>query len=103
MLPLDDNFLKNVGLASMPDDQKFSFLQHIHQELERRVGLRLSEGMSDAKLGEIGSISSSQDILYWLRANCPNYEQVVAEESMRLQQEIIDGKDKLLAIESSAI
>mgnify|MGYP003381372995 CR=1 FL=1 len=38
MFQLDDNFLTDVGLATLPDDQKQAFLQHINEGLELRVG-----------------------------------------------------------------
>ena len=50
MFQLDDKFLADIGLDSMPEDQKKPFIQHIYNELELRVGTRLSEGMSEAQL-----------------------------------------------------
>ena len=43
MFQLDDNFLKELGLDQLPDEQKKPFLQHIYSELELRVGERLSQ------------------------------------------------------------
>ena len=53
MFQLDDNFLEEVGLGSLPDDQKGLFLNHFREQLELRVGLQLSEGLSDMQLGRI--------------------------------------------------
>lgn len=33
MFQFDDNFLENIGLASMPEDQKRSLLRHVNYEL----------------------------------------------------------------------
>ena len=44
MFQLDDKFLEEVGLGSLPDDQKKLFLDHFREQLELRVGLQLSEG-----------------------------------------------------------
>jgi len=46
MFQLDDQFLNDIGLGNLPDDQKKPFLQHIYDELELRVGTRLSDGMN---------------------------------------------------------
>lgn len=55
MFQLDDNFLNDVGLGGLPDDQKQAFLQHIYEELELRVGTKLSEGLSEDQMGEFES------------------------------------------------
>ena len=56
MFQLDDNFLKELGLDQLPDEQRKPFLEHIYSELELRVGERLSQGMSDAQLDEFANI-----------------------------------------------
>jgi hypothetical protein len=77
MFRLDDQFLKDIGLDGLPDDQKQPFLQHIYSELELRVGTRLSDGLSDAQLEEFEQIiDHKQDkIMEWLSQHAPNYSQ----------------------------
>jgi hypothetical protein len=50
-------------------------LQHIYDELELRVGTRLSDGMSDAQLEEFESIIDHKDevVVAWLTVNAPDY------------------------------
>lgn len=76
MFQLDDRFLEDVGLGSMPDDQKKQFLQHIYNELELRVGTKLSEGLTDEQLEEFESIIDRKDniIIAWLNKNVPDYK-----------------------------
>lgn len=105
MFQLDDNFLQSVGLGGMPDDQKPAFLQHLYEELELRVGTRLSEGMSDDQLGEFEKLIDNNDqegALAWLETNRPNYKQVVSEEMEKLKQEVSANRDKLLGTEPTA-
>lgn len=75
MFQLDDKFLNQVGLGDLPEEQKKPFLQHIYQELEMRVGTKLSDGMSDAQLEEFGLIIDRKDdvIKVWLNENVPDY------------------------------
>lgn len=75
MFQLDDTFLADVGLAGMPEAEKKPFLQHIYQELELRVGTRLSEGMTDEQLGQFESIiDRKMDVVEpWLMQYVPNY------------------------------
>jgi len=77
MFQLDDNFLQEVGLGGLPEDQKKLFLGHFREQLELRVGTLLSEGLSDAQLQEFESFLDRKDdvINAWLTANAPAYEQ----------------------------
>ena len=53
MFQLNEEFLKELGLDKLPQEQQKPFLQHIYSELELRVGERLSQGMSDAQLAAV--------------------------------------------------
>lgn len=99
MYQLDDKFLQDLGLGGMPDDQKQAFLQHLYEELELRVGTRLSEGMTDEQLSDFEKLIDANDqqgALNWLETNRPNYKQVVAEELEKLKQEVIDNRDRII-------
>lgn len=77
MFQLDDKFLQDVGLGGLPEDQKKLFLDHFREQLELRVGTRLSEGLSDAQLEEFESFIDRKDdrVNAWLATNVPNYEE----------------------------
>jgi len=77
MFRLDDQFLKDIGLDQLPEDQKKPFLQHIYSELELRVGTRLSDGLSDAQLEEFEQIIDRKEdkIQEWLANHAPAYSQ----------------------------
>lgn len=86
MFQLDDTFLKDVGLDGLSDEQKKPFLQHVYEELELRVGTRLSDGMSDAQLEEFEAIIDRKMEIVdpWLGQNVPNFQ---ADQAFtRLQQ-----------------
>ena len=78
MYKLDDEFLAQLGLGDMPEEQKQSFLQHIYSELEVRVGEKLTENMTDAQLDEFGYFvdKNEQGMRDWLTANLPNYQEL---------------------------
>lgn len=77
MFQLDDQFLADIGLNELPEDQKKPFLEHIYNELELRVGTKLSDGLNDAQLEEFESIidRDEEKIVAWLDANAPNYQE----------------------------
>jgi hypothetical protein len=91
MFQLDDNLLQELGLGSLPADEKNKMLGHIYETLELRVGIRLAEQMSDAQLDEFEGFIDRNDepgALHWLETNFPDYKQVVAEELEKLKGEI---------------
>jgi hypothetical protein len=75
MFQLDEKFLEDIGLNDLPEEQKKPFLQHIYDELELRVGTKLSDGMGDEQLEEFESIIDRKDdiITAWLTKYVPNY------------------------------
>jgi len=56
MIKFDEKFLEEVGLGSMPEGQKQEFLQHIQDQLELRVGEKMSENMSVDQMEEFDGI-----------------------------------------------
>lgn len=101
MFQLDEDFLKDVGLASLPTEQKAAFLDHLLETLELRVGTKLSEGMSDDQLKEFEDLIKARDdkgALSWLQENRPNFREVVAGELEQLKKEVIANRDKILGL-----
>ena len=103
MFQLDDKFLADIGLNDLPEEQKKAFLQHIYDELELRVGTKLSDGMSDAQLEEFESIIDHKDdvITAWLAQHAPDYHN--DEAFLRIQQATsLDVNDSALRSEYAA-
>ena len=77
MFQLNDEFLKELGLDQLPEDQRKPFLDHIYSELELRVGERLSQGMSDAQLDEFANIIDKVPgaVDEFLGKHAPQYQQ----------------------------
>lgn len=75
MFQLNDDFLRELGLDQLPDDQKQAFKEHIYSELELRVGVRLSEGLSEQQLSEFESFVDRDEpkVRAWVAANTPEY------------------------------
>ena len=88
MFQLDDKFLEETGLNALPDEQKGPFLQHVYDQLEYRVGVRLSEGMSDAQLEQFESIIDKDPLVIddWIAQYAPAYQ--TDELYLKIQQAI---------------
>ena len=97
-MQFDEDYLEKVGLSELPD--KEGFLSSLQSELEMRVGHRMSEGMSDAKLLEFDELAKSGDaaaIQRWIRRERPDYKEIAREELEKLTSEVISRRDEILA------
>ena len=63
-MKFDDNFLDEVGLSELPMDQRQDFLAQVKEELEVRVGNRMSQDLSDAQIEEFeGIMANDQQVI----------------------------------------
>jgi hypothetical protein len=100
MFKLDNAFLEELGLGSLPPVEKNKMLAHIYETLEMRVGMKLAEQMSNEQLDEFESYINKQDeagALKWLETNFPNYKAVVADELEKLKSEISQVAPQIVA------
>ena len=100
MIKLDDNLLTELGLQSLPAEDKKALLRHIYETLEMRVGTTLARQMTDAQLDEFESFINNNDeagALRWLETNFPNYKDVVAQEFEVLKAEVRQSAPQILA------
>lgn len=80
----------------MPEEQKKAFLDYVEEELEVRVGRKISEGMSDEEMLEFEAMSDDGSVLAWLEKNRPNYREIVLETVEELKREISGNREKIL-------
>lgn len=105
MFKLDNQLLVELGLGSLPAEEKNRMLAHIYETLEMRVGMKLAEQMTDAQLDEFEGFIDRNDeagALKWLETNFPNYKQVVADELEKLKGEIKASAPQILSASQQA-
>lgn len=99
-IKLDDSLLTELGLGSLPAEEKNKLLAHIYETLEMRVGMKLAEQMTNEQLDEFEAFIDRNDeagALKWLETNFPNYKQVVSSELDALKVEIKATAPQILA------
>lgn len=98
MFQLDDNFLQEIGLADLPEEQRQPFLEHIYSQLEMRVGTRLSDGLSDEQLGEFEAFidRNEEAVMRWVGMYAPNY--AADEAYAKLQASAPQGTSQLVIL-----
>jgi len=99
MFQIDDKFLQDLGLNQLPEDQKQAFKDHLYSELELRVGVRLSEGLTDNQLSEFESFvdRNTVKVREWVTANAPAYMQDPAFVQLKAANLPTEDEDVLLA------
>lgn len=105
MFKLDNNFLEELGLSALPEQDKGAMLNHIYETLEMRVGMKLAEQMTNEQLDEFEGFIDRNDepgALKWLETNFPNYKQVVADELEKLKSEVKASAPQILAASQQA-
>ena len=96
-MQFDDKFLQEMGLSAMPEDQKQKFLDYIQEELEVRIGERISKGLTETQLNEFDAITDPLEAARWLEKNRPDYREIVNRTIEEMKQEIRANRHKLIA------
>ena len=96
MFQFDESFLEQVGLSNMPQEQKETFLQYAQDQLEVRIGEKMSEGLSEEQLDEFEKIidNDQETVQKWL-AQFGDYQN--DETFIKLKEDAdADGDDQML-------
>lgn len=96
-MQFDDNFLQEMGLQAMPEEQKQAFLDYVQEELEVRIGERISKGLTEAQLNEFDAISDPVAAAKWLEKNRPDYREIVTRTIEEMKSEIRANRNKLIS------
>ena len=95
-MQFDEQFLQEMGLQAMPEDQKQAFLDYVQEELEVRIGERISKGLTEVQLNEFDQITDPLDAAKWLERNRPDYREIVTRTIEEMKQEIRANRSKLI-------
>ncbi len=88
MFQFDESFLETVGLSGMPEEEKENFLQYAQDQLEVRIGEKMSEGLSEEQLGEFERIiDNDQDTVQKWLANAGDYK------NDEIYKKLLDGSE----------
>ena len=68
-MQFDENFLQEMGLSAMPEETKKKFLEYIEEEVEVRIGERISKGLTEVQLNEFDQITDPREAAAWLEKN----------------------------------
>ena len=95
-MQFDEQFLQEMGLSAMPEEQKQKFLDYIQEELEVRIGERISKGLTEEQLNEFDMITDQDEATKWLEQNRPDYREIVNRTIEELKAEIRANRARLV-------
>ena len=95
-MEFDEKFLQEMGLSAMPEEEKQRFLDYIQEELEVRIGERISRGLTEVQLNEFDMITDTNEARKGLEKNRPDYREIVNRTIEELKAEIRANRHKLI-------
>ena len=95
-MQFDENFLAEMGLSAMPEEQKQKFLDYVQEELEVRIGERISKGLTETQLNEFDMITDPEEAAKWLEKNRPDYREIVTRTIEEMKDEIRANRARLV-------
>ena len=95
-MEFDEKFLQEMGLSAMPEDEKQRFLDYIQEELEVRIGERISRGLTEVQLNKFDMITDQSEAAKWLEVNRPDYREIVERTITEMKAEIRANRAKLV-------
>ena len=99
-MQFDEIFLQEMGLSAMPEDQKQKFLDYIQEDLEIRIGERISKGLTETQLNEFDMITDPKEAAKWLEKNRPDYREIVTRTIEEMKAEIRANRQRLVGAEA---
>lgn len=94
---VDDDFMQEVGLTTMPEPERGEFMKQAQEELEVRVGRALGEKLNDEQLDEFNNMEDANVALSWLGAVVPNYRELVNLVIDEFKRELKASSQEILA------
>ncbi len=97
MFQFDESFLEAVGLSGMPEEEKENFLQYAQDQLEVRIGEKMSEGLSDEQLDEFERIiDNDQNIVQQWLAKTGDYKNDEIYKKLLNGSDVAEGTPEFL-------
>ena len=95
-MEFNEQFLQEMGLSSMPEEQKQKFLDYVEEQLEIRIGERISRGLTEEQLNEFDIIEDPAEAAKWLEKNRPDYREIVSRTIEEMKNEIRSNRARLV-------
>ncbi len=95
MSNLDEQFLRDLGIADLPEEKKGPLVAGLEEQIENRIGLKMAEGLSDEQLEELDRLTEGGDdaqVKEWLDRYVPGYGEIARGVLEEVKGEILGTK-----------
>lgn len=85
-----EQLIAEIGLQNMPSDVQDKMVETIYQTLNMRVGMALSDKLTDEQLDHLTELSKKGDdeVSQWIEQTVPEYSTVIESEMQTIIDEI---------------
>ena len=88
---LNIDLVKELGLDSLPPEQKKALIDQMQSVLESRINLEVLSILTEDQKKELDKVlDSDQDLLQFLRSQIPNFDILVAETVANFKKEVLE-------------
>jgi hypothetical protein len=92
---IDKYYLDSIGIRFETEEETQAFAEIVQSELEVRIGTEIASRLSDEQLDEFDMYIDSYDAGEWLEENCPDYRDIVDNETERMEEELISNRSMI--------
>lgn len=95
---LETNIIEALGIESLPDDKKAKLVASMIDLVQKRIVVRILEGLSGDEAKKFVEIAESRDsvkLAAWAGERGLSMEEITKEEVLKLKSEMIERAEKI--------
>ena len=101
-MKINEYYLASIGIRFKTKEETQAFAEIVQSELEIRIGTEIASRLSDEQLDEFDMYIDQTDAGEWLEENCPDYRDIVDNETERMEEELISNRSMIPGVIDSS-
>ena len=101
-MKINEYYLASIGIRFKTKEETQAFAEIVQSELEIRIGTEIASRLSDEQLDEFDLYIDQNDAGEWLEENCPDYRDIVDNETQRMEEELISNRSMIPGVVDSS-
>lgn len=95
---LDATVLSYFGIYFKTTTEEKLFSEYVLEELEVKIGMQISEGISEDLLKEFDKVTSQAESINWLEKNRPDYHEIVRQERTNMAWNLLKYRKEVSSL-----
>lgn len=90
---LQQNIITVLGIQNLPDERKLALIDKMAQLVEKRLLLRILDGMSESDAAEFAKVAegSNDEKAAFLAVKFPNFSDILQEEIVAVKKDVLEA------------